>query len=108
MLIADMVGTRATNKLKRTRKTQEEGEYVSLDESDIDSEDWDKVLEENAARAAVELKGKAPASEKEKIPPTAIEKGKAPMQQTPMSMKRKCVERKKGRARGIEIDEPLV
>ncbi len=104
MLIAAMVSTRATNKLKKTRKTQEEGEYISLDESETESEDWEKFCEEaeTAALAAEASKGKAPASSRAKTPSTAAEKGKAPM-----SMKRKTVARRKGRARGIEIREPI-
>ncbi len=109
MLIAAMVGTRATNKLKRAKKTQEEGDYISLDdsESDTESEDWEKFVEEAEAATQTASKGKAPASSKAKTPPTAAEKGKAPMQQTPVSMKRKTVAKRKWRARGIEFEEPI-
>ncbi len=38
VLIVAMVGTQATNKLKRTKKNQEEGEYISLDDDDSETE----------------------------------------------------------------------
>ncbi len=65
--------------------------------------DWDEVLKKTAATS----KGKAPATSNAKTLPTAAEKGKAPMQQTPMSMKWKTVAKRKGRARGIEIQVPI-
>ncbi len=99
---ATMVGTRATNKLKRSNQTQEEGEYISLDESDSETEsiDWDELIIESAAAG----KGKAPVGTKAKTPSIPAEKGKAPMEPTPM--KRKTVAKRKGRARGIEVTEP--
>ncbi len=94
VFITALVSTRVTNKMKRARKTQVEGEYVSLDDSKTESEDWDKAVEEAAAKASSASKGKVPASTKAETPPTAVEKGEAPME--PMLMKRKSVARKKG------------
>ncbi len=58
--------------------------------------------------AAASEKGKLPESAKDKTPPMAAEKGKGPMPSPSISVKRKSVARKKGRARGVVIEEPLV
>ncbi len=109
MFITALVSTRVTNKLKRARKDQGEPELVPLDGSKTESNDWEKTVEGEqhivATKASATSKGKASASEKAKTPPTAVEKGKAPME--PMSMKRKSVALKRGRSRGIEIEEQL-
>ncbi len=54
VFITALVSTRVTNKLKRETKTQEEGEFVSLDESEAEYEDQEKTVKD--AQGAVGAK----------------------------------------------------
>ncbi len=107
VFITVLVSTRVSNKLKRAKTTQDEAKCIPLNDSETESEDWEKTVEGAKEAAALVAKGspgtkgKGPASAKAKTPPTAAEKGKAPMKSIPM--KKKGVARKWTRTRGISI-----
>ncbi len=60
VLIVAMVSTRTTNKLKRAPSAQKEGKYINLEDSDDESIDWEKLMEEDSESAS--SKGKASAA----------------------------------------------
>ncbi len=97
-----------TNKFKQARKDKDEVDFIPLDDSETESEEWDKTVV-GAIEAAV-AKGKSLASPpptKGKSPATTADKGKAPMEHFG-STKKKSVAWKKTKSGGIRIEEPLV